>query len=138
MSLAVVRATDDPLTSELGRLPLPSRNSGVALWRPEIVKPGSVEAVGTRPIVVAEPALRPEALRAQVRASRAALARLAEAQATLDAQAAVLQQQMGAAGTERGQVAAVMETYRLKTALDEAVRAAARSLGALREERGRR
>jgi hypothetical protein len=123
------------------RWPAPSRPgaSGIVLWRPDIVAARSITRPGAGGrIVPAEPGLRPTAVAAQVAAGRSALARLAEAQAALDAQAAALQLQVTGAGTERERVAAVMETYRIKTALDDAFQTTLRHVGALMEERGRR
>lgn len=113
------------------------RASGIAVWRPEIVLPRP-ERSDARPIVIAEPGFRPEAIRAQIEASRSALAAFAETQATLDAQAAALHEQVREGATERDRVSAVMETYRIKTALDEAFRSTMRRVGALMEDRGRR
>jgi hypothetical protein len=115
-----------------------SRPSGIALWRPEIVVPPALTVPERPAVVLAEPALRPEAVRVQVEASRSALAQLAETQAALDAQAAALHPQGRGAGTERERVAAIVETYRIKSALDEAFRVAARRAGVVKEERGRR
>jgi hypothetical protein len=115
-----------------------SRPSGIALWRPEIVSPPGLTTPERHAIVIAEPALRPEAVRVQVEVSRTALARLAETQAVLDARAEALHTQGHGTGTERERVAAILETYRIKSALDEALRAAARRAGVVKEERGRR
>lgn len=114
------------------------RASGIALWRPEIVAPAAAVHPGDRSIVLAEPGFRPEAVRAQVEASRSALAAFAETQAALGAQAAALEEQVRDGGTERDRVAAVMETYRIKTALDEALRSTMRRVGVQVEDRGRR
>ena len=115
-----------------------SRPSGIALWRPEIVVPPALVPAERRSVVIAEPGLRPEAVRVQVKATRSALAQLAGTRAALDAQAAALDEQAHGAGTERERVAAIVETYRIKSALDEAFRVAARRAGVGREERGRR
>jgi hypothetical protein len=126
-----------PPVARLTAQSLKSRASGIALWRPDIVVPGPARPA-ERPIVLAEPGFRPEAVRAQVEASRSALAEFAETQATLGAHAAALQEQVREGGTERDRVSAVMETYRIKTALDEAFRSTMRRVGALMEDRGRR
>jgi hypothetical protein len=135
--MASMRRLPAPLSHDAGQRPAERRSSGLALWRPRIVAPGLVRR-DERKIVLAEPGLRPEAVRAQVEAGRSALARLAEAQTRLGARVAALHEQAQEAGTERERVAAVMATYRIKTALDEAFRDTLRDVGALMEERGRR
>jgi hypothetical protein len=130
-----------PPPDAIAAIPLPSpsaRPSGITVWRPEIVVPPALLPAEQRAVVIAEPALRPEAVRAQVAATRSALAHLAETRAVLDVQAAALDEQARGAGTERERVAAVVEAYRIQSALDEALRAAARRAGVVKEARGRR
>src|SRR5919197_1960857 len=60
----------------------------VSLWRPEIVLATSIEAAATRrPIVLAEPGARPDAIRTQLGAARSLLASLEGARETLTAAA---------------------------------------------------
>lgn len=116
---------------------LKPRSSGLTLWRPEIVLARLVAAPQARPTVLpGEPALRPEALQAQMAATRSALDSLTEARAMLDREAASGRPRAEAAETERERVAAVMETYRVKRAVDDALRTTLRQVTALMEERG--
>jgi hypothetical protein len=95
-------------------------STGLVLRQPEIAAPPRPVA-GTAPRVeIAEPAWRPEAVQAQVEASRSLLEPLAAAREALGAAAALPGR--AAHGDERERVVAVIETYRVKTALAEAVR----------------
>ena len=116
---------------------LKPRLSGLTLWRPTIVLAGTVAVPPARATVLpGEPALRPEALQAQIAATRSALESLAEARELLAGEVAVSRTRAEAPATERARVAAVMETYRVKRTLDDALRATLRQVTALMEERG--
>jgi hypothetical protein len=116
---------------------LPPRSSGVTLWQPDIVLAGIAKAPRERTsVLLGEPALRPEAIQAQMAATRSALESLAEARSLLQTEAATSRLRAEAAGTERARVTAVMETYRVKRALDTALRATLREVSTLMEERG--
>jgi hypothetical protein len=107
------------------------------LWQPDIVLAGIAKAPRARgTVLLGEPALRPEAVQAQMAATRSALESLAEARSLLQTEAAASQAGAEAAGTERQRVTAVMETYRVKQALDAALRATLREVSTLMEERG--
>jgi hypothetical protein len=116
---------------------LQPRSSGLTLWQPDIVLAGIEKAPRARPtVLLGEPALRPEAVQAQMAATRSALESLAEARSLLRAEAAAGQARTDASGTERQRVTAIMETYRIKRALDAALRATLREVSTLMEERG--
>jgi hypothetical protein len=114
----------------------PSRATGVVLWQPEIAAPARLVAPARR-VVIAEPAWRPEAVQAQVEASRSLLEPLAAAREALGA-AAALPGRRAALGNERERVAAVIETYRVKTALEDALRGTLRRMSGFLEGRGLR
>jgi hypothetical protein len=115
--------------------PTPSlepRTSGIALWRPEIVLAESIEpASNRRRILPGEPGLRPEAIDAHVEAARSALDSLAQTRRALGQRAEAARVQMATAGSERERVTAMMETYRVQAAMDDALRGSLRRLGAL-------
>jgi len=109
---------DAPIT------PLTTRTSGIALWRPDIVVPKTiVRATAPPKVMIAEPGQRPEAVRAQVEATRSLLDSLAGAREALRARTADLEHPV-VGGGERERVTAMIETYRAKSALDEALRRA--------------
>lgn len=112
-------------------------HSGLALWRPQILTPPTLTRVSPR-VLIAEPGLRPDAVRVQVDAARTALASLAEAGDALRASADAAEARTVTATTERERVTAVFDTYRLKTALDEVLRSTLRQVSGLMEERGLR
>src|SRR5262244_1516154 len=102
--------------------PLVTRSSGIALWRPDIVLPNAIDPAPERPkVMIAEPRHRPEAVRAQVEATRTLLDSLVEAREAFRARVADLDP---AVGGERERVTTMIETYRAKSALDEALRRA--------------
>lgn len=112
------------------------RFTGLVLWQPEIAAPPRLVAPARR-VAIAEPAWRPEAVQAQVEASRALLEPLAVAREALGAAAALPGRRAGL-GNERERVAAVIETYRVKTALDDGLRGTLRRMSGFLEGRGLR
>ena len=117
--------------------PLAPSRAGIALWRPEIITPPPVTRASSR-VLIAEPGLRPEAMRAQMDAARSALASLAEAREVLRARADAAEARAVTATTERERVAAMFDTYRVKTALDDILRTTFQRVSGLMEERGLR
>lgn len=114
------------------------RPSGITLWRPEIVLAKTGPSAAARPpILIAEPALRPAAVRAQMDSARSALESLAEARQRLDGGASARERAVQS-GTERQRVAAMIETYRAQTELETTLRATLRQVAALMEQRGLR
>jgi len=115
------------------------RASGIALWRPEIVFPSAAfAALRSSRVVVAEPALRPDAVRAQIEATQSLLSSMAEAQLALGVRAAAAETRAATAGSSGERVAAVMEAYRIHAELDGVLRKTLQRAGALLEERGLR
>ncbi|HEV8643541.1 MAG TPA: hypothetical protein VGV13_20895 [Methylomirabilota bacterium] len=124
---------------DMPQQPLKSRASGITLWRPEILLAKTMTPGAWRPrVLIAEPALRPEAVRAQIEATGSALASLAEARLILTSRAAATEAGAMEADSDRGRVAAMIEAYRVKTALDDVLRGTLRQVTALMEERGLR
>ncbi len=123
---------------DLPRQTLKPRASGLALWRPDIVlaKRGALDAAHR--VVLAEPALRPEAVRAHIDATRSVLASIAEARHALGDHAAAVEAGVQAGASERERVAAVVEAYRIQGALDEVLQRTLRRARALLDEQGRR
>ena len=111
--------------------------SGLAVWRPQIVTPPPVRQVSPR-VLIAEPGLRPEAVRAQIDAARTALASLAGTRDVWRARADAAEARAVTATTERERVAAMFDAYRVKTALDDMLRTTLRQVSGLMEERGLR
>src|SRR5262245_54248200 len=91
----------------------------VSLWRPEIVLATSIAAPVRRPVVLADPAVRPEALKTQLGAARSLLASLGEARETLGAAAAEAHTRAADATTTRDRVSATFAAYRAEAALDD-------------------
>ncbi len=117
--------------------PLRSRSSGLTLWRPGIVLARAPRPVApSAPVALGEPGLRPDAVRAQITATRTLLETLAETRSALDAEAVEAKAHPGAPDSEAGRVVAMMQTYQTKTRLDNALRVALREITALMEERG--
>jgi hypothetical protein len=111
----------------------------VALWRPEIVLATSITAAPARgPVVLAEPAARPDALRTQLGAAHSLLASLADAQQTLGAAAAAAHARAGQAASTQEQVSATMAAYRAEAAFDDALTGTWRQVSALMQARGLR
>jgi hypothetical protein len=127
----------------LGReLDTPKKNlrtkpSPIALWRPEIVLPE--RPIAHRAIVtVGEPALRPEAMQAQLDGTRTMLAALAERRVALTAAATDAATRVREAATERERVSAMFETYRVESALDDVLTGTMKQLASLMKDRGLR
>jgi len=111
----------------------------VSLWRPEIVLATSIDAAPTRrAVVVAEPTIRPEALRTQLGAAQSLLVKLDGARETLSAAAANAHARAADASSTRGRVSATIAAYRAEAALDDVLTGAWRRVSALMEERGLR
>lgn len=124
---------------DLPRQPPRPRASGLTLWRPEIVFPSAAStAVRSARVVVAEPALRPDAVRAQIEATQSLLSSVAEAQFALGVRAAAAETRAAMAGSPGERVAAAMEAYRIHAELDNVLRKTLLRAGALLEERGLR
>ncbi len=118
---------------------LRTRASCIALPEPRIVLArGPRPVLAAAPVALGEPALRPEAVRAQIEATRSLLLSLADTRAALEAGAGAAEAHGRDAGSETERVTAMMETYRVKNRLDDALRGAFRDISALMEERGLR
>ena len=116
---------------------LRTRPSPIELWRPEIVLPE--RPIAHRPIVaVGEPALRPEATRAQLDSTRSLLASLAEKREVLTARAAEAELRVRQAATDRERVSAMFETYRVESALDNVLTGTMKQLASMMKDRGLR
>jgi hypothetical protein len=126
-----------PSRLDLPLRPQPPRPSGIALWRPDIVLAERLPStIGSPAVVVAEPRLRPEAIRARLEATQSVLASAAEAEQTLRARVAAAEARAQAANSERERVTAVMEAYRVTAALETALGLTVRRAHALLGERG--
>jgi hypothetical protein len=115
------------------RVPSPS---AVTLWRPEVVLATSVTAPPSRPVVLAEPPVRPEALCSHLDSARSLLASLAQARETLLAAAVQAQGRAARAGSTRERVSATIAAYRVEAELDDVLTGTWRRVSALMEERG--
>jgi hypothetical protein len=107
------------------------------LWRPEIVLPEPPIAY-RRIVIPGEPALRPDATRAQVDSTRSALEALAGKREALSTRAAYAEARVRDAATDQERVAAVFETYRVESALDDVLTGTMRELTSLMKARGLR
>jgi hypothetical protein len=111
--------------------------SPITLWRPDIVLPE--RPIAHRSIVTAgEPAIRPEAARAQLDGTRTVLAALAETRERLTARAAEAEARVRAAVTDQERVSAMFETYRVESALDDVLTGTMKQLASLMKDRGLR
>jgi hypothetical protein len=114
-------------------------SSAVVLWRPQIVLATSIVApTARRPVVLAEPAARPEALRTQLGAARSLLASLAEARQALGEAGVDAPDRSGQGESTRQQVSATIAAYRAEARLDDVLTGTWRQVSALMEERGLR
>jgi hypothetical protein len=117
--------------------PLRTRPSAITLWRPEIVLPEP--PVGYRSIVMpGEPRRRPDATRAQLDGTRTLLAALAEKRQSLSTRAAHAEARVREAATDQERVTAMLETYRVESALDDVLTGTMHELASLMKERGLR
>ena len=124
-----------PLGLDRPARPEPARPAGVALWRPQIVLPGRAASVtGTPSIVLPDPRLRPEAVRARLEATQSVLASVAQAGQALRISSAA--ERALTASSDRERIAAVIETYRVSAALEAVLGRTVRRARALLEERG--
>ena len=111
--------------------------SPIELWRPEIVLPE--RPLEHRAIVMAgEPSLRPEATRAQLDGTRTVLSALAQTRESLTARAAQAQARVRDAVSDQERVSAMLETYRVESALDDVLTGTMKQLASLMKERGLR
>jgi hypothetical protein len=111
----------------------------VALWRPEIVLATSIAVTPARgPVVLAEPAARPEALGAQLDSARSLLGSLEDARQALGKGAADARYRAEQATSTRDRVSATIAAYRAEAALDDVLTGTWRRMSALMEERGLR
>lgn len=130
--------------SRTSGLELPKRRiklneSAVALWRPEIVLASKIDPVAHSPVVIlGAPALRPQAVRAQIGTVRSMMSGLTETRQALAASAAAARVRAAQAGTARERVSAAMAAYRAEASLDDVLTGTLREVTALMEERGLR
>jgi len=116
---------------------LRTKPSPIALWRPEIVLPE--RPLAHRSIVLSgEPTVRPEATRVQLDSTRTVLSALAEKRETLRARAALAEARVRDAVTDQERVSAVLETYRVESALDDVLTGTMKQLTSLMKDRGLR
>ena len=114
-----------------------ARPSPITLWRPEIILPE--RPIAHRPIILlGEPELRPEAMRAQLDSTRTALDALAEKRDALSTRAAYAEARVRDAHTDQERVTAMFETYRVESALDDVLTGTMRELTSLMRARGLR
>ena len=114
-----------------------TRPSPIELWRPEIVLPA--RPIAHRAIVTAgEPALRPDATRAQLDSTRTILAALDEKREALRVRASEAEARVREAVTDRERVSAMFETYRVESALDDVLTGTVKQLASLMKDRGLR
>ena len=132
----------NPLSGPSRDLDAPKKNlrtrpSPIEIWHPDIVLPE--RPIGHRPIVVpGDPTLRPEAMRAQLDASRTVLGALAGKREALRVRASEAEARVRAAATDRERVTAVFETYRVESALDDVLTGTMNELTSLMKHRGLR
>jgi hypothetical protein len=124
---------------ELPKRRLKLKESAVALWRPEIVLASKIDPVAHSPVVtLGAPALRPQAVRAQLGTVRSMVSGLTDARHALTASAAAARARAEQAGTARERVSAAMAAYRAEASLDDVLTGTLREVTALMEERGLR
>src|SRR5262245_15805219 len=133
---------NNALTGPSRELDTPKKNlrtkpSPIALWKPEIVLPDRPIAQRGS-VTVGEPAIRPEAMRAQLDETRTMLAALAKRRETLTAAATEAASRVREAATERERVSAMFETYRVESALDDVLTGTMKQLASLMKDRGLR
>ena len=124
---------------ELPKRRIKLKESAVALWRPEIVLASKIDPVAHSPVVtLGAPALRPQAVRAQIGTVRSMMHGLTEVRQALTATAAAARARAEQAGTARERVSAAMAAYRAEASLDDVLTGTLREVTALMEERGLR
>ena len=124
---------------ELPKQRIKLKESAVALWRPEIVLASKIDPVAHSPVVtLGAPALRPQAVRAQIGTVRSMMHGLTEVRQALTATAAAARARAEQAGTARERVSAAMAAYRAEASLDDVLTGTLREVTALMEERGLR
>jgi hypothetical protein len=124
---------------ETASSPIKAPTRSVVLWSPAVVLSNTVPGI-TSPKVLgsAEPALRPQAAKPRLEATRSILTTFNEARGALGTRAADAQALARHATSERDRVTAAMETYRVEAALDTLLTGTFRQITALMEERGLR
>jgi hypothetical protein len=124
---------------ELPKRRVKLKESAVALWQPEIVLASKIDPIAHNPVVtLGTPALRPQAVRAQLGTVRSMVSGLTEARQALVASAAAARARAEHAGTARERVSAAMAAYRAEASLDDVLTGTLREVTALMEERGLR
>lgn len=124
---------------ELPKRRIKLKESAVALWRPEIVLASKIDPVLHSPVVtLGAPALRPQAVRAQIGTVRSMVSGLTETRQALTASAAAARVRAEQAGTARERVSAAIAAYRAEASLDDVLTGTLREVTALMEERGLR
>jgi hypothetical protein len=124
---------------ELPKRRIKLKDSAVALWRPEIVLASKIDPIAHSPVVtLGVPALRPQAVRAQLGTVRSMVSGLTEVRQALAASAAAARARAEQAGTARERVSAAMAAYRAEASLDDVLTGTLREVTALMEERGLR
>lgn len=124
---------------ELPKRRIKLKESAVALWRPEIVLASKIDPVIHSPVVMlGAPALRPQAVRAQIGTVRSMVSGLTETRQALTASAAAARARAEQAGTARERVSAAIAAYRADASLDDVLTGTLREVTALMEERGLR
>jgi len=89
-------------------------------------------------VVGGDPALRPEATRAQLDSTRTLLTELTEKREALRVKAAVAESRVREAVTDRERVSAMFETYRVESALDDVLTRTMKQLASVMKDRGLR
>jgi hypothetical protein len=124
---------------ELPKRRIKLKESAVALWRPEIVLATKIDPALHSPVVtLGAPALRPQAVRAQIGTVRSMVSSLTETRQALTASAAAARVRADQAGTARERVSAAIAAYRAEASLDDVLTGTLREVTALMEERGLR
>ena len=124
---------------ELPKRRIKLKESAVALLRPEIVLASKIDPVAHNPVVtLGAPALRPQAVRAQIGTVRSMVSGLTDARQALTASAAAARVRAEQAGTARERVSAAIAAYRAEASLDDVLTGTLRDVTALMEERGLR
>lgn len=124
---------------ELPRRRVKLKESAVELWRPDIVLASKIDRVLHSPVVMlGNPSLRPQAVRAQIGTVRSMVSGLTETRQALTASAAAARVRAEQAGTARERVSAAIAAYRAEASLDDVLTGTLREVTALMEERGLR